>query len=135
MAVVLLFSGGILITSANARKTVSRFIENTPGIGNLDSKSVLDSTKNGSGNQEDGSSDLTEEQLNLYRQYLLRGNILKGYMKDYNNLNIDESKIRYRFYDIDKDGINDLYFVTPSEVDTEEVVIGKLLLDKVLEFL
>ena len=69
-------------------------------------------------------ADLTEEQLSLYRQFLLRGDLAKGY------LNLDASQLRYRFYDIDEDGIFELYFVTPKEADVEEMVRGSLQLDK-----
>ena len=69
-------------------------------------------------------ADLTEEQLSLYRQFLLRGDLAKGY------LNLDASQLRYRFYDIDEDGIFELYFVTPKEADVEEMVRGRLQLDK-----
>ena len=70
-------------------------------------------------------ADLTEEQLSLYRQFLLRGDLLKC-----SGWEVDASQLRYRFYDIDKDGIYELYFVMPTEVDTERMVIGKLRLDK-----
>ena len=70
-------------------------------------------------------ADLTEEQLSLYRQFLLRGDLMK--MKGYN---LDTSQLRYRFYDIDEDGISELYFVTPSGADSLKKVIGILWLDK-----
>lgn len=70
-------------------------------------------------------ADLTKEQLSLYRQFLLRGDLMK--MKGYN---LDTSQLRYRFYDIDEDGISELYFVTPSGADSLKKVIGILWLDK-----
>lgn len=70
-------------------------------------------------------ADLTEEQLSLYCQFLLRGDLMK--MKGYN---LDTSQLRYRFYDIDEDGISELYFVTPSGADSLKKVIGILWLDK-----
>ena len=63
-----------------------------------------------------------EEQNNLYRQFLLRGDLMKSY-----DLNV--SQLRYRFFDIDKDGINELYFAMPTDADSEWLVIGKLRLN------
>ena len=80
-------------------------------------------------------ADLTEEQLSLYRQFLLRGDFLKGSGKSFrsgddmeNVKKWDVSQLRYRFYDIDEDGVSELYFVTPRDADSL-AVIGILWLD------
>ena len=64
-----------------------------------------------------------EDPISLYRQFLLRGDLMKG-------CNLDASQLRYRLYDIDQNGISELFFVTPKNADAEWMVIGRLWLDK-----
>jgi hypothetical protein len=65
----------------------------------------------------------TEEQISLFRQFLLRGDLMKG-------KKLDASQLRYRLYDIDNDGIMELFLVTPPEAGSQFVVFGMLWLDK-----
>lgn len=64
-----------------------------------------------------------EEQISLFRQFLLRGDLMKG-------KTLDASQLRYRLYDIDNDGIMELFLVTPPEAGSQFVVFGILWLDK-----
>ena len=64
-----------------------------------------------------------KDPISIYRQFLLRGDLMKFY-------NLNASQLRYRLYDIDQNGISELFFVTPKELDSEGMVIGKLWLDK-----
>lgn len=75
-------------------------------------------------NQTKESHLTPEEQLHLYRQFLLRGDLKKSYT----NI-LDVTQLRYRIYDIDGDGINELFLVTPINADCKSVVFGMLWLD------
>jgi len=63
-----------------------------------------------------------EEQTNQYRQFILRGDLMKSY-------DLDVSQLRYRLFDTNNDGISELFFVRPIQADTSSVVIGMMWLD------
>ncbi len=68
-------------------------------------------------------SSILKDPISIYRQFLLRGDLMKFY-------SLNASQLRYRLYDIDQNGISELFFVTPKETDSEGMVIGKMWLDK-----
>ena len=70
-------------------------------------------------NQTKESHLTPEEQLHVYRQFLLRGDLKTG-------SGLDATQLRYRFYDIDEDGTFELFFATPKE---HGAVTGTLWLD------
>ena len=69
-----------------------------------------------------------EEQLHLYRQFLLRGDLMKKFNYNHEPSLLRCNQLRYRIYDIDSDGINELFLVTPINADCK-VVFGMLWLD------
>ena len=63
-----------------------------------------------------------EEQTRPYRQFILRGDLMKSY-------DLDVSQLRYRLYDSNNDGVSELFFATPIQADSDSLVIGLLWLD------
>ena len=79
---------------------------------------------------DERTGSLTPEQLSAYRQFLLRGDLLKDSKLTIDGRVPDVSEFRYRFCDIDMDGTAELYLVMPYAEGSDSCLAGRLWLDQ-----